>query len=270
MDVILSHDVDHMTVWEHWKDPILPKFLVRNTLELAKGRIRAKEYALRWGQLFSNKWQNIEEVMRFHDGLGIRSAFFFGMANGKGLSYPLRHAERWVPLVLQRGFEAGVHGIAFHDEAAMREEHARFQRISGRNDFGIRMHYLRQDPDTFTKLERIGYRFDASQRGTQGPHRIGRMWEFPLQEMDGWALCGPHRYQANDLRAAIAHTTKAIDAAEQAGLSHFSLLFHDRYWSPAFRTWMDWYRAIVDALRERGHRFTTHAAAIAQLERTAA
>lgn len=270
MDVILSHDVDHMTVWEHWKDPILPKFHVRNTLELAKRRISAKEYALRWGHLFTNKWQNIEEVMRFHEGLGIRSAFFFGMANGKGLSYPLHHAERWVPVVLQRGFEAGVHGIAYTDEPAMRAEHDRFARISGRNDFGIRMHYLRQDPTTFEKMERIGYRFDASQRGVQAPYRIGRMWEFPLQEMDGWALNGSRRHQANDLKAAVAHTAKAIEEAERAGLSHFSLLFHDRYWSPAFRTWMEWYRTMVTTLRDRGHRFTTHAEAIARLERTSA
>ena len=267
MRVILSHDVDHMTVWEHWKDPILPKFYVRNTLELARGTISAREYALRWGHLFTNKWQNIEEVMRFHDRMGIRSAFFFGMANGKGLSYPLHHAAKWVPKVIARGFEAGVHGIAFNDEAAMRQEHECFASISGRNDFGIRMHYLRQDATTFEKLERIGYRFDASLRGSKDPHRIGRMWEFPLQEMDGWAMDGDHRYQANDLATAVAHTVRAIEAVERAGLNTFSLLFHDRYWSPAFQTWMDWYTTIVETLRDRGHTFSTHAEAIAQLER---
>jgi len=269
MQVILSHDVDHMTVWEHWKDPILPKYYVRNTLELSMGVISWKEYGLRWADLWRNQWQRIEEVMAFHEHLGIRSCFFFGMANGKGLSYAQDLAERWIPHVLARGFEAGVHGIAFNNEADMRQEHADFQRISGRSDFGIRMHYLRQDAHTFERMERIGYRFDATAQGMIAPHRIGRMWEFPLQEMDGWAMDGSKRYQSRDLKGALAHTLAKVQEAERAGLPYFNLLFHDRYYTPAFATWMAWYETLVKELKQRGHGFTTHAEAIAHLERTA-
>ncbi len=269
MQVILSHDVDHMTVWEHWKDPIVPKFYVRNTLELGKGIISGREYALRWADLVRNKWQNISEVMDFHDRLGIRSCFFFGLANGKGLSYPMRYAEEWIPKVIARGFEAGVHGIAFDDESAMRSEYEAFKRISGLDRFGIRMHYLRQDAHTFERMERIGYRFDATEQGIRAPHRIGRMWEFPLQEMDGWAMDGSKRYQSRDLKGAIAHTMSKVEAAESAGLPYFNLLFHDRYYTPAFATWMAWYEAMVKELMARGHRMVTHAEAIDQLERGA-
>ena len=268
MHVIISHDVDHMTVWEHWKDPIVPKYYVRNTLELARGIITGREYRLRWIDLVRNKWQHITELMDFHEDLGIRSCFFFGMANGKGLSYPLHFAEAWVPKVLARGFEAGVHGIAFNDEPAMRREFDAFQRISGLVQFGIRMHYLRQDASTFERMERIGYRFDATAQGMIAPYRIGHMWEFPLQEMDGWAMDGKKRYQSRDLKGAIAHTLEKLEAAERAGLPYFNLLFHDRYYSPAFATWKAWYETLVRELRARGHRFVTHAEAIDQLAKS--
>jgi len=269
MDILVSHDVDHMTVHEHWKDLILPKYYVRNTLELAKGLISWSEYTERWGHLVGNKWQRIEEVMAFNERMGVPSCFFFGMANGKGLNYPLRHAEHWVPKVLARGFEAGVHGIAYADEAAMRAEHATFKRISGLDTFGIRMHYLRLDAHTFGKLAAIGYAFDATEQGLRDPHRDHGLWEFPLQEMDGWAMDGSKRYQSRDLAGAVAHTLARMDEAERAGLRYFSLLFHDRYYTDAFATWKAWYETVLTELKARGHRFIGHAEALRQLERPA-
>lgn len=266
MDIILSHDVDHITVWEHWKDPIIPKFLVRSTLELLLGKISFRELVQRHGDLFRNRWERVAEVMDLHERHGIRSCFFFGMANGVGLSYPLRHAERLIPQVLSRGFEAGVHGIAYTDEVAMRQEHEHFARISGRKDFGIRMHYLRQDPTTFQKLAAAGYRFDATSHGARDPHRVCGMWEFPLLFMDGWAMDGEKRYQSRDLEGAQAYTLGKLKEAEAAGLRYAGILFHDRYYSSSFATWKAWYEWLVLLLKERGHRFITHAEAIAQLE----
>jgi hypothetical protein len=128
------------------------------------------------------------------------------------------------------------------------------------------MHYLRQDAHTFERLARIGYQFDATEQGLRDPHRVHGMWEFPLQEMDGWAMDGDKRYQSRDLEGALEHTFSRVEAAEQAGLSHFSLLFHDRYYTPAFATWKAWYEAVLSGLMERGHRFVTHAQAMRQLE----
>ncbi len=268
MDIILSHDVDHITVWEHWNDPIIPKFLVRSKLELVMGRIGPGELLRRYADLFRNRWERVHEVMDLHQRLGIRSCFFFGMANGVGLAYPLRHAERLIPQVLARGFEAGVHGIAFSDEAAIHEERARFQRISGRSDFGIRMHYLRQDGTTFRKLAAAGYRFDATSQGVADPHRLHGMWEFPLLLMDGWAMDGQARYQSRDLEGAKAFTLGKLQEAEQVGLRYASILFHDRYYSPSFATWKAWYEWLLHLLLQRGHRFVTHAEALARLEAT--
>lgn len=266
MDVILSHDVDHITVWEHWKDLIVPKFIMRNSMEWFLGKITLDELVQRKLDLVRNRWERVEEVMDLHERHGIKSCFFFGMANGVGLSYPLRHAERLVPTVMKRGFEAGVHGIAYSDEADMMEEFARFARISGRHDFGIRMHYLRQDDTTFSKLARAGYRFDASSQGVRDPYRSHGMWEFPLLFMDGWAMDGDKRYQSRDLDGAKAWTLGKLDEADAAGLKYVSILFHDRYYSRSFATWKAWYEWLLDQLKQRGHRFITHAEAMAQLE----
>lgn len=266
MDVILSHDVDHITVWEHWKDPILPKFLVRSKLELFLGRISFRELVLRYGDLFRDRWERVHEVMDLHEHLGIRSCFFFGMANGMGLSYSLARAEPLVRDVLERGFEAGVHGIAFSNEAAIKEEHERFRRISGLEGFGIRMHYLRHDGTTLGKLAAAGYRFDSTSHGVSDPHRLHGMWEFPLLFMDGWAMDGRKRYQSRDLAGAKTYALEKLKEAEDAGLSYISILFHDRYYSASFATWKAWYEWLLDHLKQRGHRFITHAQAIAQLE----
>ena len=58
MKAIISHDIDHLTVWEHTTDLILPKFVVRANIELVMGKISIGEYMLRIGDFFKNKWQH--------------------------------------------------------------------------------------------------------------------------------------------------------------------------------------------------------------------
>lgn len=65
MKIIISHDVDHITAWEHRKDLIIPKFLVRNTIELTIGSITGKEYLLGFSSLFKNKWHNVKDLIDF-------------------------------------------------------------------------------------------------------------------------------------------------------------------------------------------------------------
>ena len=61
MKIIISHDVDHITVWEHLtKDFIIPKFLLRNKIELLTGKIGFNEYCLRIKDVFNNKFQSIQ------------------------------------------------------------------------------------------------------------------------------------------------------------------------------------------------------------------
>ena len=128
------------------------------------------------------------------------------------------------------------------------------------------MHYLRQDGTTFQKMAELGYRFDATSQGALDPYRLHGMWEFPLLMMDGWAMDGEKRYQSRDLDGAKRYSMDKLEDAEKAGLRYTSILFHDRYYSPAFATWKAWYEWLLAHLKERGHSCITHAEAIIQLE----
>ncbi|MBL0126953.1 MAG: hypothetical protein IPP83_05720 [Flavobacteriales bacterium] len=262
MRVIVSHDVDHLRVREHWKDVIIPKMLVRGKYELLRGRIPFGELVRRYTMILHGRMEHIEEVMRFDDRMGVRSCFFFGMANGLGLNYSRERVAPFIQRVLARGFEAGVHGIAFNNEAAMMEEHEAFAAISGLKEFGIRMHYLRQDARTIALVERTGYSFDATSRTFEDSRRVDGIWEFSVHEMDTWAMCGGSRYQARNTSDAVAHTMSRFERAEAMGIGTFNLLFHDVYYTPAFNSWRSWYEQVVRKLAERGCTFTTYTEAM--------
>ena len=77
MKIIISHDVDHLTLWEHFpKDLIIPKFFFRSYIEFLYNKINYKELLLRHSDLFVNKWNNIEEILNFNKDKGHQSRFY--------------------------------------------------------------------------------------------------------------------------------------------------------------------------------------------------
>ena len=93
MKILLSHDVDHITVHEHWfKDLIIPKFYIRSVIELLNRKITFKEFLNRLADLTLNKWNGVDEVIAFNQSRNIKSTFFVGVNNGVGLSYELNQA----------------------------------------------------------------------------------------------------------------------------------------------------------------------------------
>lgn len=267
MKVIISHDVDHISVWEHLtKDTILPKFVVRAHIELLVGKISLKEYARRLGDFLKNKWNGVEEVVAFNKSRKINSTFFIGVNNGVGLSYSLKFAEPLIKYIVENGFEIGVHGIDFESYEKVKAEFNIFQRSSHLEKFGIRMHYLRTNENTFSYMEQAGYLYDATEKGMKNPYKIGKMWEFPLQIMDGWMMDGDKRWQTRNLEQAKAETIKLIEEAKEHNLNYLSILFHDRYFSNSFVTWKNWYTWLIDYLIDNKFEFITHAQAIKELE----
>lgn len=268
MKVIISHDIDHMTVWEHLlKDLIIPKFVVRANIELLKGKVGLLEYSNRMLDFFKNQWQRIDEVMDFNDKMGIKSTFFIGVNNGVGLSYSLKHVEKWAPKIIERNFEIGVHGISFDNYEAIKMEFDIFKEITKMSDFGIRMHYLRKNDETLDFIEKAGYLYDATPQGFVDPYKHNNMWVFPLQIMDGWMVNGAKRYQSRSLEQAKEETIKKIKKAKELKLSYLSILFHDRYMSDSFVTWKEWYQWLIVYLQKEGFEFVLHKEAINSLER---
>ena len=267
MKIIISHDIDHITVWEHKKDLIIPKFVVRSFIEFGLQHISSFELKNRFKSLIENKWQNIEELMQFDKTNEIPSTFFIGVANGLGLSYSIKNADFWTKRILQEGFDVGVHGISFNNLDNMKNEYEIFKNLSGLEKFGIRMHYLRNSENMLGFLDKIGYLFDSTLYELRNPFKVGNLWEFPLHIMDGYIFYKNSRWQNQTLEQVKDKTKKIIENAYKNGIKYLTILFHDRYFSNSFQSWKNWYIWTIDYLKNSGFEFTSYRNAIKELEK---
>lgn len=267
MKAIISHDIDHITVWEHLlKDTIIPKFIIRSKIELLTGRISINEYMLRFADLFKNKWQNINELIEFNQANAIASSFFIGVQNGLGLSYSKETSMLWINKMLAKNCEVGVHGIEFNSLENIKKEYDIFQALSSLTQFGTRMHYVRKNEQTFSSMAQVGYKYDSTEHSFKNPYKIGAMWEFPFQIMDGWVIEKGKRWQTQTIHQAKENTKQLIDQAFSANLNYLGIDFHDRYFSQSFKTWIDWYIWLINYLKENNIEFVNFRQAIIELE----
>jgi hypothetical protein len=267
MKAIISHDIDHITVWEHlFRDTIIPKYMARMHIELLSGKITLREYTLRWSDFFKNKWQNIDELITFNNIYKIPSSFFIAVNKGVGLNYSNDAALLWIDQMKSRHCEIGIHGISYQTRQEIDLEFNEFRRLTQLSSAGIRMHYVRNTKDTFQLLNDSGYRYDSTEHAFKNPYKIGNMWEFPFQIMDGWVIENYKPWQSLNLSEAKENTIRLIDKARAANLDYLGIDFHDRYFSHSFATWLDWYMWLVDYLKSTGVSFQNFDQAITELE----
>lgn len=265
LKAIISHDVDHLTVWEHVNDLVIPKFLLRYNVEFVLGSISAHEYLSIIVDFYKNKWQNLDELMDFDRQNQIPSTFFLGVSNGLGLSYSLKNADRWINNIKKRGFQVGVHGINFNDPVKIRKEFDEFSSASGLEIFGVRTHYLRLAENTLDLFENVGYSFDTSSYGLCSPYKIGQMIEFPLHIMDTRVMYSQGRYRITNLSQAQDYTKRIIDNVSDLNLSYLTILFHDRYFCSGFQRWKNWYKWLVEYLHSNGLEFINYESAVSEI-----
>jgi len=267
MKIIISHDIDHITVLEHNRDLIIPKLIIRSFIELGLGYISISEMIKKFSESLKNKWQNIEELMKFDKENNVPSTFFVGVSKGKGLCYSLENAEYWVKKIVEQGFDVGVHGIAYDNYELIKTEFDTFKKISDLKTFGIRMHYLRHNEYTLDFLNKTGYLFDSSIYGLKNPYKVGSLWEFPLHIMDGYIFCKKSRWQNVFLEKAKQETRSLIEKAHENDINYFTILFHDRYFSESFKQWKEWYLWLIYYLKKNNFEFTTFNDAVDTIER---
>lgn len=268
MKIIISHDVDHITVWEHKKDFIIPKFIVRNFIEFGLGYISSSEISGRFKNIIKNKWQNLAELMKFDKEKKVTSTFFIGVSKGMYLNYSSKDSGSWINRILREGFDVGVHGIAYEDFNSIKKEYEIFKKLSGMERFGIRMHYLSNSENTIYFLRDAGYLFDSSNYAMRNPYKVGGLWEFPLHIMDAYVFYKNSRWQNQNLEQARAHTKRVIGDLQKNGIKYITVLFHDRYFSDGFKSWKDWYIWFADWCEESGFEFISYRKAVQELEET--
>jgi hypothetical protein len=265
MKIIISHDVDHLYNTDHLKDLILTKLWIRSSLDLFRGRITTQEWSLRLLSIFKKKMNRIDEIMQFDIEHGVPSTFFFGMASGLGMSYSKSKALPCIRHVRGQGFDTGVHGIAYEDMDLIQREYDDFKELMHIDKFGIRMHYVRYDDDTFGKLAQAGYLFDSSEfdkkQGymVKNPYKINGMWEFPLGLMDSYL---PYR-----LVDAKRITLEVLEKAANEQLDYLTVLFHDPYFDDAYSIYKQWYIWLIETLATWNFEFVSFRKAIDELNK---
>ena len=268
MQAIVSHDIDHITLSEHYlNDLIVPKYFVRSKIEFLTGKISASELLLRYGDVFKNQWQHIETLHNFNKQNNVPTTYFIGVNKGVGLSYSLQQAQFWINKMIAMGCDVGVHGIEFENFEKINAEYQLFKTISKQNKVGTRMHYIRTNEHTFKNMAKAGYLFDSSEMSFRAPYKIDTMWEFPFQIMDGYIIQKPKQWQSKNFKQSCDETKKIIDKVADLNLPYLGIDFHDRYFSDAHKTWKDWYMWLIEYLVANNVQFVNFKQAINDLEK---
>jgi hypothetical protein len=267
MKAIVSHDIDHLTLSEHYlKDLIVPKYFVRSKIELLSGKISITEFFNRVGDIFRDQWQHIESLHQFNIEHAVPTTYFIGVNQGLGLSYSREKSAFWIDKMLQMGCDVAVHGIEFESFEKINAEYSLFKSLSKQDHFGTRMHYIRKNEHTFTNMAKSGYQFDSSEMSFKAPYKIDTMWEFPFQIMDGYIIQKPKQWQSKNFQQSCEETKKIIDKVVDLQLPYLGIDFHDRYFSDAHKTWKDWYVWLIEYLSSKKIEFVNFKQAITELE----
>lgn len=267
MKAIISHDIDHLTLSEHlFKDLIVSKYYIRSYIEFIKNKITFKELLLRHFDIFHNKWQNIENLVKFNQEHSVPSSFFIGVKKGLGLTYDFQDSIFWIEKLLNMNCEVGLHGIEFDSFDKIKSEFDLFNSLPGINYFGTRMHYIRKNDHTLDNMSKSGFLFDSSEMAIKAPYKIGDMWEIPFQIMDGYIIERPKKWQNKNFYQACEETKKIIDKSFDANLPYLGIDFHDRYYTNSHKTWKNWYEWLVNYLCEQKIEFINFNDAVRELE----
>lgn len=263
MKIIVSHDVDHLYWSEHvWKDLYIPKLWVRSFKLLLTGVIDLRTFIARINFWSDKRINRLKEVMALEKSMNIPATYFFVMQPGLGVAYNAGMAEPVIKELLNNGFHAGVHGMAYNDSAAMKQEFDQFKNISGLDKFGIRMHYLRNDEDTRNKLSQTGYTFDSTAYDIAKPYPVGNMIEFPISVMDVYCVRPNHK----KIDIAKAYTLEKLAEAEKSEIPFFTINFHDMLFDKSYSLYMEWFTWVISICKEKGYSFTSFNEAIKEYE----
>lgn len=173
---------------------------------------------------------------------------------------------------MSAGCEIGVHGIdAWLDKSAANDELEEIRRVTGRQEIGVRMHWLYFDEQSPLTLERAGASYDSTvgynetigyRSGTTQAYRplgASHLIELPLHVMDTALFFPSHLYlSASEARKRVG---QMIDDAVQFG-GCLTMNWHDRSIAPE-RLWRDVYVDLLAELKARGAWLTTAGHAVA-------
>jgi hypothetical protein len=287
----LTHDVDFRGIRDHKLDRTMWGFIYRAAIgSLA----RAAKKRTRWSKCWTNCkavlslplvysglrpdfWLEFDRYAALEQGLG--STFYFvpfrdhpGASVGqpapkrRAIKYDLSAVTEDMRHLLESGCEVGLHGIdAWQDAGKGLLERRRIDEITGQTETGVRMHWLYSDSGTPQILKQAGFAYDSTfgyndaigfRAGTAQvflPRGAESLPELPLSIQDT-AMFYPDRMDLSEAEA-FARCRELIDSMSRFG-GVLTINWHTRSLSPE-RLWDDFYRQLLDAIRQRPVWFAT-------------
>ncbi len=256
MKIIISHDVDHLFLKEHFKDSFLLGNLYRSLKQLAEGNISLNTLLKR----FPAQLNRVKELHEFNKKAGIRETFFFGMRKGLNLSYEWKDTQPFIDYLLKEKVLIGMHGMGYNSFDLLQEETNRFKTMLPKHyPLGIRNHYLRMDEITLGIMEKIGFLFDSTYYTTDNTkyHAAdsvflqGSIWEIPINIMDA-GFVSNNKKELIDIKIK---TLAKIQKAENNNQPFFVVNFHDLYFSDAYPVYKQWYEWLISYFLEQNYEF---------------
>jgi hypothetical protein len=293
----LTHDVDHPMMRRHRFDHTMFGFLYRaicgSLVDALRGRLLWRNLWKNWVAavklplvhlgLAKDCWSDLDQYLLIEEGTP--SSFFVIPFEGrpgrtKQGTAPMARAARYgaadisdqLRKLMSAGCEIGVHGIdAWLDKSGASDELEEIRRVTGRQEIGVRMHWLYFDEKSPLTLERAGASYDSTvgynetigyRSGTTQAYRplgASHLIELPLHVMDTALFFPSHlSLSASEARKRVG---QMIDDAVQFG-GCLTMNWHDRSIAPE-RLWGDVYVDLLAELKARGAWLTTAGHAVA-------
>lgn len=296
----LTHDIDHPVFRNHRCDHTLLGFLYRasigSVVDVARGRksIRAAGRNLAAAArapfvqlgMSDDIWSGFDRYLQVE--AGCPATYFViperdnpGRAlNGADRSAPSKRACRYtldelkpqLERITAAGAEVGLHGLdAWNNPEAARSERRQVAQVIGREEIGVRMHWLYFDKQAPRVLDEAGFSYDSTvgynttvgyRAGTTQVFRpLGNttLLELPLHVMDT-ALFYPSYLNLSETAARTLVANIANDFVRFGGA--MTINWHDRSIAPE-RLWEEFYRGVIADLRSKGAWFASAAETVA-------
>jgi hypothetical protein len=289
--VSLTHDVDHPNLRRHICDHTMFGFLYRalvcSVIDFCRGRRSLRHVAINWKAALSlplvfagiikDFWNQVDRYLELEKDLA--STFFViptkghagvdphGRTRAKRASqYALADIEDDLKKLLSANREIAVHGIdAWRDSAKGLTECKHIQKITGKTETGVRMHWLYFDSQAPATLEKAGFSYDSTvgynetigyRAGTTQVFKhleVDHLLELPMHIMDT-ALFFPSYMNLPNSQARAAMLPLIENVTKFGGV--LTINWHDRSLGPE-RLWGDAYLALLSELRLRTPWFAT-------------
>jgi peptidoglycan/xylan/chitin deacetylase (PgdA/CDA1 family) len=294
----LTHDVDHPSIRRHKWDHTMFGFLYRAVFgslrKLIRGQMSFRDLLSNWAAALKLPFIHLglaKDIWREFDDRylelekGLRSTFFIipfknqpgNNSNGpapalRGAGYGAQDIADAIPKLIAAGDEVGLHGIdAWRDSSKGRQELEEIRHLTGKSQIGVRMHWLYYGQQSPSALEAAGASYDSTigynetvgyRAGTTQVYKpldVNQLLELPLHVMDT-ALFYPN-HLALSSQQAKALVGPILDNAARFG-GAMTINWHDRSVAPE-RLWGEFYRDLIQELKNRGAWFSTASQATA-------